>query len=76
MPLNISDAESAFLNGRAEFNKWADEMQSQWTQPDQNLMIGAAIIDAKKAGFMDHPSVKNTERLLDKLLGRKANDGS
>jgi hypothetical protein len=71
MPLNISDAESSFLNGRAEFNKWIDEFMQNWLITDEMLMIGAAIIDAKKAGMGEHPSIKNTEKLLSLMIGRK-----
>lgn len=71
MPINLSDAESSFLYGRAEFNKWSDEFHQQWYKSDELLMISTAVEDAKRAGFGNDPAVLRTERLLKLLIGRK-----
>ena len=71
MPLDLSDSESAFLYGRAEFNKWADEFHQRWYMPDITLMLAASVIDAIKAGRGFDPAVINTGKFLRKLTGKE-----
>jgi len=71
MSINLSDAESSFLYGRAEFNKWADEFYQRWYKSDETLMMATAVKDAQRAGFGNDPAVLRTEKLLKVLTGRK-----
>lgn len=33
MPLNIRNAESAYLDGKSRFERWKTQFKTEWTQP-------------------------------------------
>lgn len=71
MSLDISDAESSFLYGRAEFNTWADQFMVRWNMPDILLYMAAAVMDAGTKGMLENPeAVLKTDALVKKLTGR------
>jgi len=39
MPLDISNAESAYLMATARHKKWKEEFMRMWTQPITDMMI-------------------------------------
>lgn len=72
MPLDISNAESSFLNGRAEFNKWVTQFVAQWYAPDQILYMAAAVKSAGVEGMLENPeSVLKIDKLVKAMTGRE-----
>jgi hypothetical protein len=72
MPLDISDAQSSFLYGRAEFNKWADRFMTRWLMPDIIMFMQMAVKNTGVQGLIDNPeAVLKTESLVNKLTGRE-----
>lgn len=42
-PLNVRDAEDAFLDGHAVFQDWLDEFQSTWERPAVRSLVAATL---------------------------------
>jgi hypothetical protein len=71
MPVDISDAESSFLHGRAEFNKWADQFMVRWHMPDIILLLASSVRDAGLNGMLENPTaVIKTDKLVKRMTGR------
>ena len=72
MSLTISDAESSFLYGRAEFNKWVTEFTTRWYLPEALLFMAAAVRDAEANGMAQNPeAIIKTDQLVRKMTGRE-----
>jgi hypothetical protein len=72
MPVDIADAESSFLHGRAEFNKWADRFMVRWNMPDIVLLMAAAVKEAGLQGMLNNPNaVIKTDKLVKRMTGRE-----
>lgn len=41
--MDMSHAESAFLGGRASFEKWKSQFDAQWNMPIERAMIGRIL---------------------------------
>lgn len=70
MPLDISDAESSFLKGRAEFEMWKRKFDAAWNMPTAIAMLGAYLnkmpIEAK---MMAPVEAAIAQRTFDELSG-------
>jgi hypothetical protein len=72
MSINITDAESSFLQGRAEFNNWVMEFTTRWYLPQALLLIAAAVKDAGTQGMLDNPeAIIKTDQLVKRMTGRE-----
>jgi hypothetical protein len=72
MPLNISDAESSFLYGKAEFDEWLQRFTLRWDMPNIVLFMAAAVKDAGMKGMLNNPeAVIKTDALVKRLTGRE-----
>ena len=72
MPLDISDAESSFLYGKAEFDKWLAVFTTRWMLPETLLFMAAAVKDAGMQGMLNNPeAVMKTDKLVRRLTGRE-----
>lgn len=43
MSLTIEDAESSFLKGKAEFEKWFYEFEKRWYEPQIADLLGTMV---------------------------------
>lgn len=48
MPLNISNAEDAYLTGYARWSKFLDQFQESWYAPIRKMLV-AAMLDSMDA---------------------------
>ena len=72
MSLNISDTESSFLYGRAEFNTWADQFMARWFMPDIVRFMAAAVKEAGLQGMLENPeAVIKTDKLVKRMTGKE-----
>jgi hypothetical protein len=72
MPLDISDAESSFLYGKAEFDEWMMKFNIRWNMPDILLSMAAAVKAAGTQGMLQNPeAIIKTDALVKKLTGRE-----
>jgi len=72
MPLNISNAESAYLTATAQHKKWKENFMRRWAQPITDMMIIAAwdgLTEPIKAGLREQmpEAVKEVEERVDEL---------
>jgi len=72
MPVNISDAGSSFLYGKAEFEKWRALFEARWNMPDVLMFMAATVKDAGLNGMLQNPeAVIKTDALVKRLTGRE-----
>jgi len=43
MGLDIDDAESSFLKGKAQFEEWKDDFERQWFMPQAMDLLGTMV---------------------------------
>jgi len=72
MPLNISNAESAYLTATARHKKWKNDFMRMWSQPVTDMMIVAAwdgLPEPMKVGLREQmpEAVKEIEERIEKV---------
>lgn len=66
MPLNIADAEDAYLGAQAQFDEFIEEFESQWYEPLGEALIAALMqsIPPEVKEFIDPEVLKTIEDRL------------